>query len=106
MRIVIDCENDLQKYCMRYLDKLGIKYFHKYNYGSQKNRKSVHKKYKGWPDLTIPLKDITIYIELKMPGKKLTPEQGEWQQYFIDHKQPFYVVDNFVQFKNIIERWN
>jgi len=98
-------EKDLQNACMEYMDTLGIKYYHRYNYTSQKNRKSVHKKFKGYPDFTIPLSETTIYVELKFGNNGLTDEQKEWELYFKETQNPFYVVRGLEEFQEIIERW-
>lgn len=44
---------------------------------------------KGYPDLTL-VRDRVIFAELKMPGRKLEPEQERWRDDLLNAGQEWY----------------
>ena len=102
-------ENDIQKECEDYLNKLHIKYIPRFNENLFKKNRGIRKNLKGVPDLIVFLpQGVTLFFELKKPEKyilkdhSLSDDQKEWMQYLNAMGHKYYCIDNSEIFKKII----
>ena len=98
--MTFDNETQFQKACSEYLDIKDIDYFH-----DEKGRGKGRRHRGGIPDLIIyPGNGKIFFIELKMPNKKLKPEQQLFKERCFKKNNHFYMCDNWEWFVDIIEK--
>ena len=98
---IINTEDDLQAYVNIDLANMGIPFHHR-NKGKGGHYRTanvfdLNGVKMAWPDNSIFLEGgRTIYVELKMPGKDLTPEQKNFQFWAIENGYPFYIIRSVI----------
>ena len=93
-------EAEFQKECHKYLKDNNIWFYH-IEKGRGKNL--THRG--GEPDLQIrPGKGKVFYIELKMPNKKLRPEQQLFKEKCFDNDYAFYMCDTWNWFIDVLRK--
>lgn len=100
-------ETDLRRKCQTYLKENNIIYLHiENNVRYQKYRKPASKVFKGFPDFVIFLPaPTTIFIELKMLGEKLKPEQKEYKERLELLNYHYYIIYTYNDFVDLIRSY-
>jgi len=94
-------ETVFQETANRYLDMKGIRKEHDEKGGYHKNK--THRK--GKPDLSIfPGGGKVFFVELKMPGKKLSPDQEKYKAWCIKDDYHFHTCHTWEDFIIAMEK--
>ena len=94
-------EADLKYQCTCELDRVGVIWYHIPNavFRSGKGEKS-----KAWPDLFIfPPNGQMFFVELKMPGQNLSPDQIQTSINLVKNNYGFYKVTSLEEFRKVMK---
>ena len=98
--MIFENEAKFQKACNEYLRDNNIKFFHMEK--GRTHKSTTHRK--GWFDLMIFTGHHNVFfIELKMPGKKLRPDQVDFMGWAQDKNYSAYVCFNWEEFLQIMD---
>ena len=97
-KAVVRLERELHNLCLSLCRQRGIAVGH-----ARMDRKSTYTE--GWPDLSMCINGQAVFVELKLPGRDLDPEQVKIRHALLDipNHGRYYVCRSLESFRKVLD---